>query len=115
MNLTVGILEDKLRKYPKETAIQTSCGVCHHGALGNETIVEIVDETNQTFGYIELRLNASSEPEAKLATDKEEFYKAEIKRLNEMLSKQKLKSARYEESILSIRRSTEIAFKQGGC
>lgn len=79
--LTVGYLEDKLRKFPKETEIYVSCGCCHHSSVGSTDIIDIEDYTDQTFGYIELKINDSIESDIKLSKNKEEFYKAEIKKL----------------------------------
>lgn len=111
MELTVGILEDKLRKFSKGTSIHVSCGVCHHGALGNESILEINDNTNQTFGYIELNLNASSESNVELTVDKEEFYKAEIEKLKKQIMQQKIKLLEYEDTMKSIKSSAEYVLK----
>lgn len=79
--LTVGYLEDKLREFPKKTNIYVSCGCCHHSSGGSTDIVNIEDNTDQTFGYIELQINDSSKSDVKLSKDKEKFYKAEIKKL----------------------------------
>lgn len=79
--LTVGYLEDQLRNFPKETEISVSCNCCHHSSIGSKDIIKIEDNTNQTFGYIELNINSTVEPDIERAIDKEEFYKAEIKKL----------------------------------
>ena len=79
--LTVGYLEDQLRNFPKETEISVSCNCCHHSSIGSKDIITIEDNTNQTFGYIALNINSTVEPDIERAIDKEEFYKAEIKRL----------------------------------
>ena len=96
MELTVGFLENKLRKFPKGTSITVSCGCCQHGALGNETILDIKDKTNQTYGYIELELNASSKAEKELSVDKEEFFEKRIKTMQEIIDKQNIKLDRYK-------------------
>lgn len=114
MDLTIGMIEDKFRKYPKGTTVNVSCGCCHHGALGNETILDIQDNTNQTYGYIELVVNASSEPQVELSPDKEEFYKKEIERLNKIIKKQEFELKEYKSSIESIQRSCEWALKDKG-
>jgi len=101
MNLTVGVLEEKLRKFPKKIEISVNCGCCHHGSIGEESILTIEDRTNQTYGYIELNLNASSQAEVKLSKDKEEFYKAEVVKLNKVIQEQAKKIERYVEYINS--------------
>ncbi|MBU3155159.1 hypothetical protein [Clostridium estertheticum] len=96
MDLTVGVLEDKLRKFSKGIPINVSCEVCHHGAMGNETIISVEDKTNQSYGYIELTLNASSKPDVKVTKDEKIFYDAEIKRLTEIIDLRDKKIERYE-------------------
>lgn len=112
MELTVGLLESKLRKFPKGTAVQVSCGCCNHGALGNETILNIEDRTNQTYGYIELNLNHSSKAEVKLSADKEEFYKVEVAKLNEIIKEQDRKLERCKGFVESSLSDTERMLKQ---
>ena len=112
MELTVGLLENKLRQFPKGTVIQVSCGCCNHGALGNETILGITDKTNQTYGYIELNLNHSSKAEVKLSSDKEEFYKVEIEKLNKTIKEQDLKLKRCKEFVEASLSDTEWMLKQ---
>lgn len=92
MKLTVGYIEDLLRKYSKETEVSVGCNNCNHREIGSEKNVEIIDRTNQTYGYIELVVNAKNEGEVDLNLDKEEFYtkeveklKNEIKRLNSII------------------------------
>lgn len=87
MNLTVGKIEDMLRNYPKGTSVHLNCGCCHHGVSGDERILQLHNKTNQTFGYIELELNASSEGNVNLNEDKEEWYKGEIDKLKRELKK----------------------------
>ena len=81
-NLTVGYLENELRKFPKGTEISVGCHSCNHSSIGTTNIIEIVDNTNQTYGYIELNLNNKSESLFELNADKEEYYKKEIEKLN---------------------------------
>lgn len=99
MDLTVGIIENKLRKFSKGTSVSVSCGCCNHGTIGAETILKIKDDTNQTYGYIEFILNASSQSDVKLSKDKEEFYKTKTEKLNKTIEEQELKIKRYEEFI----------------
>lgn len=111
MDLIIGILEDKLRKFSKGTDLHVSCGVCHHSAMGNETIISIEDNTDQTYGYITLNLNNSSKAEKELSKDKEVFYEAELLKLNKIIEKQKRKIDKYEECIKSNIRSSERILK----
>lgn len=112
MDLTVGILEEKLRKFPKGTSITVSCGCCNHGALGSENIIEIADKTNQTYGYIEINLNNSSKAEVELSKDKEEFYKAEVDKLSKIIKEHNLKLKIYKEHIESNMKSSEWVLKK---
>jgi hypothetical protein len=54
---TVGSLVEKLVKFPFSTEVLNNCGSCHKGEVGGE--VTISDQTNQTFGYIDLNFNQS--------------------------------------------------------
>jgi hypothetical protein len=86
MLLTVGVIEEQLRKFPKGTTVNVGCGCCHHSANGDEAILNIKDYTNQTYGHIEMELNASTQSaEVKLNPDEKEFYEAEIKKLNDKI------------------------------
>lgn len=58
MNLTTGRLVDLLSAFPENTPILVGCDNCKYGASGTEDIVRIVPYLNQTFGYVELRLNS---------------------------------------------------------
>jgi len=107
MELTIGMLEDKLRKFSKGVAISVTCNCCHHGAIGDSSILSITDKTNQTYGYIELNLNDSSQSDAELSHDKEEFYKKEVEKLNKIIKTQIMKLERYEEYIDSNIRDNE--------
>lgn len=80
MSVTVGKLEDMLRGYNKETEIHTSCGRCHLGSMGDNTI-GLEDNTNQTYGYLTLNVNNKS------TANEKEFYETEISRLNRIVSK----------------------------
>ena len=111
--LTVGYVEDILRKHNKSTEIHTVCNCCHHGALGSTNILKIKDNTNQTYGYIEFELNASSDPiKVELTDNEKEFYEGELKRLNEENEKLKRKLKIYNEYIedieCSINRHTDM-------
>ena len=101
MDLTIGILEDKLRKFPKGTSITVGCGSCNHSASGSESILSITDRTNQTYGYIELNLNDSSQSDVKLSHDKEEFYKKEVEKLNKIIKTQNRILESYKEYVES--------------
>ncbi|MGH4125618.1 MAG: hypothetical protein ACREV6_22125 [Clostridium sp.] len=112
MELTVGLLENELRQFSKGTAVHVSCGCCNHGALGNETILGIADKTNQTYGYIELNLNNSSKAEVELSTDKEEFYKVEVAKLNKIIKEQDRKLKRCKDFVESSLSDNERMLKQ---
>jgi len=107
MDLTVGQLEDKLRKFPKGTSISVSCGCCNHGSIGDSSILSITDKTNQTYGYIEINLNDSSQSNVELSHDKEEFYKKEVEKLNKIIKTQNTKLETYKEFVESNIRSNE--------
>lgn len=111
MELTVGILEDKLRHFKKGTLIHVGCGCCHHSAMGNETIISIEDRTNQTYGYIELNINDTSKSEVELSKDRETFYKAEIEKLNKTIKEQKAKLEEYKEFVESFKKRSEWVLK----
>ena len=111
MDLSVGILEDKLRKFPKGTSISISCGCCNHSSLGHESILSISDKTNQTYGYIELNFNDSSQSEVKLSIDKEEFYIKEVEKLNKIIKIQERKLKDYKEHVEDKIKSDERALK----
>lgn len=100
MGLTVGKIEDILRKYSKGTLVHLNCGCCHHGASGDERILQLHDNTDQTFGYIELEFNASSEGNVELNKDKEEWYKGEIENLKRELEKKNRLIQEYAEDII---------------
>lgn len=111
--LTVGYIEDLLRKYDKSVEVEVSCGCCHRGAIGSTSILKVTDNTDQTYGYISLNLNASSEPaNVDEVENKKEFYEGEIKRLSDevRMLKNKLKLYNeFEEDVLnSIKRECEI-------
>lgn len=101
MELTVGVLEEQIRKYRKGTAIHVTCNVCHHGALGDEKVISIKDHTNQTYGDIEITINASSGPDVKVTKDEKIFYDTEIKRLNSIVDLRDKEIERYKEYINS--------------
>ena len=115
--LTVGYIEDLLRKYDKGVEVEVSCGCCHRGSIGNTSILKVRDNTDQTYGYISLNLNASSEPaNVDEVENKKEFYEGEIKRLNDEVRvlKNKLKLYNeFEEDVLnSIKRHCEMLDKR---
>lgn len=111
--LMVGYIEDLLRKYDKSVEVEVSCGCCHRGSIGSTNILKVRDNTNQTYGYISLNLNASSEPASvDDVENKKEFYEGEVKRLSDevRILKNKLKLYNeFEEDVLnSIKRECEI-------
>ena len=95
MDLTVGIIEDKLRKFPKETSVHLSCGCCRHSSSGNENILGIADNTDKGYEYIELNFNDSSQSSVELSKDKEEYYKTEIEKLHKIIRRQTDKLNKY--------------------
>ena len=107
MDLTVGSIEGKLRKFPKGTSINLSCGCCHHSSGGSENILGVIEHTD----YVELNFNGSSQSDVELSKDKEEFYKAEIVKLNKIIESQKNKLERYKGCIESITSSAEWILK----
>jgi hypothetical protein len=54
---TVGELIEMLSKFPFGTVVLNNCGSCHKGEVGGH--MTISDQTDQTFGYIELNFNQS--------------------------------------------------------
>jgi hypothetical protein len=54
---TVGELIEMLSKFPFDTVVFNSCGACAKGESGGR--MTISDQTDQTFGYIELNFNQS--------------------------------------------------------
>lgn len=93
MKLTVGHIENLLKGFNKGTEVSVGCNSCNHGSIGSIENIKIIDNTNQTYGYIELIVNAKHEGDIELNPDKQEFYakeieklKKEIKRLNEIIS-----------------------------
>ena len=111
MDLTVGVIEDKLRKFPKETTVELTCGCCHHGAIGNESMLSIEDNTHQNYGYITLNFLDASQSYVELSQDKEEFYKGEIAKLNKIIEGQKNKLERYEDCAKSIKSNADWILK----
>jgi hypothetical protein len=105
MELTVGKIEEMLRKYPKGTPVHLSCGCCNHSSSGNETILGIEESLNQTYGYITLQFNDSSRAEVELSSDKEEFYKKEISKLKDKISELNTINERVKENANSIKRN----------
>lgn len=108
MNLTVGKLEEELRKYSKGTDIHVGCNCCNHGSSGGEDIIKIEDKTGQTYGYIDISINATHESKVELAANEKEFYEKEISKLKEELELEKKKVRVYKETIQSI--NTDINF-----
>lgn len=102
MDLTIGYLEDKFRKFPKNTVIHIGCGVCHHSASGSDQIVSIEDRTNQTYGYIELTLNDKTEGKVEVTKDEKLFYETEIARLKSTIVKQEKIIKEYADTKQSI-------------
>lgn len=54
---TVGELIEMLAKFPFDTAVLNNCGSCAKGEVGGR--ITISDQTDQTYGYIELNFNQS--------------------------------------------------------
>lgn len=54
---TVGEIIEMLAKFPFDTKVFNNCGACHKGECGGH--MTISDQTNQTYGYIELNFNQS--------------------------------------------------------
>lgn len=108
MSFTVGKLEDVLRSYSKDTVIHSSCGNCHHGTNGD---IEIIDKTNQTYGYIEININNRHDPKIEYAADEKEFYEREIERLKRACNKHKKQEETYKRMIDSIKSDIEIYSK----
>lgn len=111
--LTVGYIEDLLRKYNKSTEVEVSCNCCHHSSIGHTSILKVRDNTDQTYGYIELELNSNNSPaDVENIEDKKDFYEGEIKRLKREVEilKNKLKIYNeFEEDVLnSIKRHCEM-------
>lgn len=102
--LTVGNLEDMLRAYPKDTIIHTGCRCCSHGAIG-DNILSIEDMTNQTFGYIKLKLNATIQPKKEATADEIVYYGKKIEELMAENMKLKVKNEKYKEALREISRS----------
>jgi len=73
-NLTIGYIEDQLRKFDRGTAVTVGCHCCNHSSYGGEDILQIVDDTDQTFGIVHLEMNGTIEPIKELAADKEQYY-----------------------------------------
>lgn len=111
MELTVGFLEDKLRKFSKGTPIRVNCKCCYHGTAGDETIISIDDRTDQTYGYIELNLNDSTKAQVELAKDKELFYQKEIEKLTKIIKQQQDKIAHFKGYAENIKRNVDIILK----
>ena len=103
MELTVGILEGKVREFSKGTPIHLACDNCNHSISGSENILKIDDRTNQTFGYIELHLNHRVEGRIECAKDEKEFYEAEITKLKEELKKANSKINMYKDELESVK------------
>lgn len=115
--LTVGYIEDLLRKYDKGVEVEVSCGCCHRGSIGSTSILKVRDNTDQTYGYVGLELNSSSSPaNVEDIENKKEFFEGEIKRLNKEVEtlKNKLKLYNeFEEDVLnSIKRHCEMLDKR---
>lgn len=115
--LTVGYIEDLLRKYDKSVEVEVSCGCCHRGSIGSTSILKVRDNTDQTYGYVGLELNSSSSPaNVEDIENKKEFYEGEIKRLNKEVEtlKNKLKLYNeFEEDVLnSIKHHCEMLDKR---
>lgn len=102
MKLTVGYIEELLRKFSKGTEVSVGCNNCNHGAIGSEKDVEIIDMTNQTYGYIKLVVNAKNEGEVDSNLDKEEFYTKEVEKLKNEIERLNSIIEVYEDEIETI-------------
>lgn len=114
MNLTVGYIEDILRKFPKETPVNVSCNHCNLGSQGSTDIIKIVDNTKQTFGYVNFVLNDSAPTELKVSDDEKKYYENVIKRYGDEIKKLQLQLNWYKSEINNIKSSAERAIKFGG-
>ena len=103
MDLTVGIIEEKLRKFPKEKTVHLSCECCHHSAGGSETILGIIENSD----YIELNFNDSSQSNVELSKDKEDWYKFILRDFERALEKQNEELQNYREYFNSIKRASD--------
>lgn len=106
--LTVGYLENELRKYPKGTEITVGCDCCNHSSSGSSDIINIEDKTNQTYGYIELRFNNKSESDIKLSNDEKEFYERDIEKLKKQIKEKDYKLLMAKDVLLSVQGSVKI-------
>lgn len=113
-NLTVGYIEDKLRKFNKETIVRVGCNCCNRGSVGTENTIKIIDNTNQTYGYAEIVLNSSIEPNLELSPNKEKYYENVINNQKEEITELKQKVKIYLDYIERIKNSTELAIFLGG-
>lgn len=111
MDLTVGKIEEILRGYNKDTIVHTGCNCCNRSGSG-EGLLQLVDKTNQTYGYIELNLNGTHESKIELSIDKEQFYIRELEKKNIEIQKLKSKLKIYEDTIESIERCIRINDKR---
>lgn len=112
MDLTVGSLENKLREFKKGTNIHLLCGCCNHGISGGESILQVKDNINQTYGYIELIMNDKAVGEAKLNPDEKEFYKNEVDKLKREIEVLKGVIEIYKDEIKSVERIPKSIEKQ---
>lgn len=96
--LTVGLLEDQLRRFDRETEISLTCGCCQCNSIGDILIEDNTDET----GYVEISVNNLVMPSAELAIDKERFYEAEVKRLKKEKEEIKIEMFEYKDKLKCI-------------
>lgn len=104
MDLTVGKIEDMLRKYSKGTLVHIGCRHCHHSSIGDEGILKLNDCTDQTYGYIELQVNETYEPnnEEITTSEEKEFFVKEIGRLKEEIKDKDRLIQEYTEEFKNI-------------
>ncbi len=58
--MNVGQIRALLSKYPDNTQVLVFCEKCRHGESSErEVLIDVVDKTNQTFGYIQIEFNKS--------------------------------------------------------
>jgi peptidoglycan hydrolase CwlO-like protein len=104
MKITVGQLEDMLRKFDKGTIIHSNCNNCNHSTNGE---IKITDRTNQTYGYIEIEVNNSNDARIECAADEKEFYEKEIEKLKSELRDCRSKLETYNGMTDQIKKNIE--------
>lgn len=100
--LTIGYIEDQLRKFDKGTTVTVGCHCCNHSSYGGTNILQVVDDTDQTFGTVGLMLNSTIDPIKELATDREIYYENRLKEVIDENIRLKFKLNEIEQSIKRI-------------